>query len=387
MPKPQLAICVLSLGLLASCSTPPTARLESRPAPPRSDFSRVAEPVAPRFVPAGDPRFVCHGRIDRANPAGPILIWQASRISVDFEGEKLGLRWGPSLGQNCFDVEIDGVKHLLIIPPAKAGRDTFLPPLGPGRHQLSLFKRTEANAGTARFEGIEVADDAHVRTPAPEARSVQMEFIGDSITAGACDEDGAEDQWEDRSTHNGALSYAALTAAAFDADYRNISVSGMGVVTGWVNKRAVRIWDRLYPETSSVRADLSDWTPRVVFVNLGENDDSFTRAKRRPFPAAFADEYERLGRQIRRTYPGAQIVLLRGGMFGGAKSPALRAAWEKAVARLEAGDPRIHHFIFTHWSEKHPRVPDHRAMADELIAWLRSREFMHPAPAIAPGSF
>jgi hypothetical protein len=56
-----------------------------------------------------------------------------------------------------------------------------------------------------------------------------MEFIGDSITVGACNEDGDADQWENRRTHNAAMSYAALTAEAFSADHRNIAVSGMGV--------------------------------------------------------------------------------------------------------------------------------------------------------------
>mgnify|MGYP000408550297 CR=1 FL=1 len=37
-------------------------------------------------------------------------------------------------------------------------------------------------------------------------------------------------------------------------------------------------------------------------------------------------------------------------------------------ARHEAGDAKVHHFVFQHWTETHPRVVDDRAMADELIA-------------------
>jgi len=62
-----------------------------------------------------------------------------------------------------------------------------------------------------------------------------------------------------------------------------------------------------------------------VFVNLGENDDSFTHAKGRPFPATFSADYVGLVRAIRLANPASEIVLLRGGMFGGAKSPALRS--------------------------------------------------------------
>jgi hypothetical protein len=110
-----------------------------------------------------------------------------------------------------------------------------------------------------------------------------------------------------------------------------------------------------------------------VCVNLGENDDAFTRANGRPFPAAFTAGYVALVKEIRGAWPEARIVLLRGGMWGGAKGPDLRAAWEAAVRELEADDPRITHFVFKHWSEQHPRVSDHRAMADELVRWLKAQ--------------
>jgi hypothetical protein len=79
---------------------------------------------------------------------------------------------------------------------------------------------------------------------------------------------------------------------------------------------------------------------------------------------------------MRAAYPKAEIVLLRGGMFGGAKSEPLRAAWTEGVQRLETGDVHVHHFVFQHWSETHPRVNDHRALADELVGWLKMQPFM-----------
>jgi hypothetical protein len=46
------------------------------------------------------------------------------------------------------------------------------------------------------------------------------------------------------------------------------------------------------------------------------------------------------------------------------------------VTQLEAADPAISHFVFAHWTRSHPRVADDRAMADELIAWLKQQPFM-----------
>jgi lysophospholipase L1-like esterase len=205
-----------------------------------------------------------------------------------------------------------------------------------------------------------------------------MEFFGDSIMVGACNEDGATDQWEDRRTHNNALSYTALTAGAFLADYRCIAISGMGVAAGWTEVRAGQAWDRLYPTADSPRADLQAWQPDVACLNFGENDDSFPRAHHQAFPAGFTAGYVELVKAIRSAYPHTEIVLLRGGMFGGAQSAPLRRSWDAAVRELEAEDPAVSHFVFTHWSSNHPRVADDQALAAELIAWLKAQRFMRP---------
>jgi lysophospholipase L1-like esterase len=203
-----------------------------------------------------------------------------------------------------------------------------------------------------------------------------MEFIGDSKTVGACNEDGNTDQWDNRRTHNGKLSYAAMTAEAFSADHRNISVSGMGIITGYVDVKAGEMWNRLYPKASSAAADLNAWTPDVVFVNLGANDESFTRTHDQPFPAGFTDGYVSLVRAIRAAYPKAYIVLLQGGMSGGMHSEPFNEAWKAAVTQLESDDKNISHYILRYQAKNHPRVAEDRVLADELIAWLKQQDFM-----------
>jgi hypothetical protein len=63
-------------------------------------------------------------------------------------------------------------------------------------------------------------------------------------------------------------------------------------------------------------------------------------------------------------------------MYGGSQSTPLREAWEAVVKEVEAADPAVSHYAFTHWSSTHPRVTDDRALADELTAWLKSQAFM-----------
>jgi len=359
-----------------SCLFVLAATLSLIPVPGICAPSTPSLSVAMQFLSAADPRFHYEGRFDLASPAGPVAIWQGSRIGLDFSGAQLVLHFDGIQGQNFFDVAVDDAIAVLSVPPGPGRRLVFPEHLGEGRHHLTVFKRSEAAAGWARFTGVEIAAGAKAWTPAEPAYRLRMEFFGDSITAGACNEDGATDQWENFRTHNNVRSYAALTAAALAADYRNIAVSGMGIAAGYVEVRAGQVWDRAYPVAGSRRADLNAWQPDVAFVNFGENDDSFTRNNGQPFPAGFTDGYVALVRGIRQAYPKAQLVLLRGGMFGGAQSAPLREAWETAVHQLEAGDPAIHSFVFTHWSANHPRVADDRAMADELIAWLRARDFI-----------
>ena len=331
---------------------------------------------APQLVAAKDQRFLYEGRFDFSDPASPPVVWQGSRISLDFSGSALTVRFGPSVEQNFFNLTVDAQTEIIAVPAGAGGSYVWPKPLGDIRHRLILFKRTEAAKGQVRFLGVELAGGAQAWAPAPSDYHLKMEFFGDSVMVGACNEDGATDQWETLRTHNNALSYPALTSAAFRADYRCMAVSGMGISTGYVDVKAGQVWDKLYPRADSPRADLKAWQPNVALVNYGENDDSFTRNQQQPFPTDYAGGYVALIKAIRAAYPHTHLVLMRGGMFGGAKSPVFRAAWEAAVQALESKDLAISHFVFTHWSANHPRVSDHRAMADELTAWLKVQPFM-----------
>ena len=57
------------------------------------------------------------------------------------------------------------------------------------------------------------------------------------------------------------------------------------------------------PESVIGGRDLNAWKPDVVFVNLGDNDESFTVKQKQPFPVDFNDGYISLVRAIRAAYP------------------------------------------------------------------------------------
>jgi len=297
--------------------------------------------------------------------------------------------------QNFFDVTVDGetlvVGLAAVAPTVDPGQGTWMVTprgsdpvlrfvwprtLGPGRHSVEVYKRSEASAGHVAFVGVQLAAAASVLKPAERDYRFRLQFIGDSITAGACNEDGSTDQWESRRTHNFALSYAAVVAKSLRADLHCMAVSGMGITPAWADVTVSQVWDRAYPRPDAPRVNLAAWLPDVVCINLGENDDSFGRSHGHPFPAGYRPGLVAFVRSVRAAWPNAHIVLLRGGMYGGAKSDELRDAWTAAVKELETGDAAISHFVFSHWSGNHPRVADDRAMAGELVAWLGQQPFM-----------
>jgi beta-lactamase class D/lysophospholipase L1-like esterase len=327
-------------------------------------------------IPACDKCFRYEGRIDFNDPNSPVIVWQASRISIDFEGDTLTLLFNGAKAQNFFDAKIDNAITIVEANEGMPTKDATFTGLGKGRHHLLLSKRSEGNAGSVHFNGIQIDDEAKVWASAPVAYKLKMEFFGDSKTVGACNEDDGNDQWDTRRTHNGLLSYAAMTAEAFNADHRNVSVSGMGVITGYVDVNVGQMWNKIHPKASSPLADMKSWVPDVAFVNLGENDDSFTKKENKPFPSDFNDQYVSLVRNIRGAYPKAHIVLLRGGMYGGMHSSELDAAWKDNVAQLEANDKNISHYVLKYQAMNHPRVAEDRKLADELIDWLKQQDFM-----------
>jgi len=199
-------------------------------------FAVLAVHASAATIPASHPEIHYEGRFDTSFSDSIGIIWQASRISFEFTGDSVELLFSAAKGQNFFDLTLDDKTHVIELlenqPPAK----TRLENLGPGPHRLTLFKRSEADAGHVRFDGVQLSSDGKLLRFNRPSYAHKFLFLGDSITAGACNEDGDTDQWENRRTHNAAKSYAAFTAQAFDADHRNISVSGMGIAMGWVPK-------------------------------------------------------------------------------------------------------------------------------------------------------
>jgi lysophospholipase L1-like esterase len=325
------------------------------------------------LVSGGDPRLQFIGRFDGARADAPLMAWSGSEIRARFSGDRLVLRLEALRGPCWFTAEIDGTPHTLALVPGATQAWQPAGALAAGDHTLRLVKRTEGSMAEARFHGLELAPGASLLAP-PPPRPLRFEFYGDSITAGACNGDAGEDQFDDASTHDGTRAYGALTAGRLDADYIGIALGGTGITRTWHDYLMPEVWDRVAPRPDAPRAPPPERAPDVVFVNLGQNDHGFPASRGEPFAADYGPRYLAFVRDLRARYPRARLVLLTGGMTGWKEQPALERTTRATAARLRAGgDALVWTFTFEAFAATHPRFDVHERMADELVAFLRRR--------------
>lgn len=240
-----------------------------------------------------------------------------------------------------------------------------------------------------------------------EDKTCRLEFIGDSITSGEGAVGGqAEEDWIPMwcsAVHN----YTAMTAQALNADYRVISQSGWGVMTGWDNNPHCNI-PRYYGQVcgllngesnEALRAfednDFSSWQPDAVVINLGTNDygafhspewtDPLTgqiyKQRLEADGSCNAEDLELfveaacsfLGK-LRGYNPKAHLIWAYG-MLGIPIMPAIYRAVDRYVSRTE--DLKVSVFQLpdmtpeTTGARAHPGLPAHEYAAKELSGYMR----------------
>lgn len=353
--RPASLLAVMSAGVFPPALHP-------------SDFVRDAS--AGPLIAANDARLRWVGRIGNA-AGGKRLAWSGSELRARFTGTGLALGFAPTHGATShFTVEIDGRRHALAVPAQSAGEWRLREPLPPGEHTLRLVKRTEGSMAETVFTGLRLAEGGRLLSP-PPPRPLKLEFYGDSITAGACNGDIAEDQYDDLSSHDGTRAYGALTAERLGADYVGIAVSGIGITATWHDLLMPDVWDREAPRKDAAIAPPDARAPDVVLLNVGQNDHGFPASQGRSIAADFGERYLAFVRQLRGRYPQARLVLLMGGMSAPQEQPAIPHAVQRAVQTLrDAGDAKVWSYRFQAFAWAHPRIDVHAQMADELTRFL-----------------
>jgi lysophospholipase L1-like esterase len=321
-----------------------------------------------------------------ANDDGSVQVaWPASGIEGGFRGSELSVTIEDA-GETLMDVTIDGVTETLALEPG-VHRYELRDWRNVADHRFRITRKSEIfSGGVSIIRGVDIGAGDWIAPPAYDHR---MLVLGDSISAGY----GVlgADQTCSYSAETGAplQTYAALTAAAFNAELNLIAISGRGVTRNYAGGEGLVMgWqlDKALPDHEPLW-DPSAFRPELVVVNLGANDFSpgYPDAEIESRPGEkFETEYAALLGALRAAYPEARIIAAIGplGESGVADAVARAVAAHNASANDAVGHIVLERAQSGHvWGcDWHPGVDSQRVMAAQLIGmienelgWTRAR--------------
>ena len=319
------------------------------------------------------------GRIDFSSGESADLYWSGSSIKINFEGESVEVLAQDVDTLNYYNVILDSDSIIIFHPTSEKKYYTLVSGLNDGKHSIEIFRRTEWSKGKTSFFDFRFSGDADI-LPKDKAKKHKIEFYGDSITAGYANDDSTGSDNPQGMNTNNYMSYAAITARNFDAEYSCIAKGGIGIMISWFDFTMPDIYDRLVPNDENSKWDFSLFTPDIVVVNLFQNDSWLVnKPERKEFKEAFGDKapserfivdsYKDFIKSIRNKYPNANIICALGSMDATREGSPWPGYINKAVKEL--GDAKIKaHFFKYKNTNGHPSMAEHEVMASDLTKFI-----------------
>ncbi len=250
---------------------------------------------------------------------------------------------------------------------------------------VQVVKLSETAMSTVGISAINVTEGSIAPTA---QKDLYIEFIGDSITCGYGVDDEDRTHSFSTTTEDATKTYAYKTAAALDADYSLVSISGYGVLSGYSSDGSIsasqimsKYYDKIgfsYGTSGGESVSSWDWDferqPDVVIINLGTNDASYCGSDTEKCEA-FRDAYVELLELVREKNPDA-VILCTLGIMG----DDLYSYIEEAVALYSeaSGDANVDllHFDTQSFSDGiaadwHPTEATHEKAAAKLTEKLQ----------------
>ena len=335
-----------------------------------------------RLVTPDNPNIVYHGRINFANTLAPEIYWAGSGFTLWFEGTSVEVILDDTRGKkynNYYNAIIDDNVSEIKVIRCTEGEVAYkiAEDLEPGIHKLQLLRRTDTTTPLSKFMGVKIDPKKQLIEPQEEQPSLKIEFYGNSITSGHGILDESRKNNDDRATWNNYQTYAAKTARAINADYRCISMSGIGIMVSWYDLIMPQLYDQLIPWNEYPKWNFSQWQADIVVINLGQNDSWLINDMPQiPNQEQRIEAYLNFIKSIREKYADAIIVCTLGNMGAcktGSKWPGyVASAVEKCNTDLN--DAKVFYVPMTYKNtEGHPTVSEHQQMADVLIPFIESK--------------
>ena len=365
----------VSLVLTGAATQLPAAAADPQPAP-------IADTVR------------TSGRV-KAVDGGLAYSWPG----VTFEGRFRGTGVGVALddGNADYDLFVDNRRRAHWVLPGEGTK--FVTGLPDGEHTVRLVKRNESPWATSTFRGFVPWTGGEI-LQAPAPRPVQLEFYGDSYTAGYGNESTSRECTGDEvnRTTNADAAFPAIVGRAVGAEVHVNAFSGRGMVRNYAGS-ALATSFRTYADRAllAVPGDTwqrpADWQPQVVVVGLGINDFSTAVGAGEPWTeetlrTQYREAYDGFVDSLRSSYGPETFIVL------GAPdhTPEIRATTVAiGQERLAAGDDRVIAWAFgnidlngCHW---HPSAADHVTIAQnltQLVTSVLSVDGIAPSPEPEP---
>ncbi|BDI27965.1 hypothetical protein CCAX7_000160 [Capsulimonas corticalis] len=256
--------------------------------------------------------------------------------------------------------------------------------LSTGTHTL-VIRDNGDTASQSWLESI-VLDNGAALDQADPLPNRRIEFYGDSTTFASPlsgpnvpgpNDDPNDDQFWTASSYN---AYTGQTGRNLNADYRIIGKGGIGVSYGAAGTPMLSVWNRLAFSTAEPLYDLTQWTPDVVVVGLGQNDKSFI-GQGGSYDVAytkFVADYLTQVRNLRTAYPNAVIVCMNTTMTDptffvsqdGINGPFTHLQTDSEFATARTNGKLLVHTFTQQGFGFHPKAIQHKLMADSLTQWI-----------------
>ena len=312
--------------------------------------------------------------------SGKYFDWSGSAVTAGFQGTGIGVRLTASAENSeradYFNVYIDDRPPYVLTVTPDQEEYTLAEDLPPAHHTVKLVKRTEAAFGMLIcFKGF-IYPEGTGPAAAPARAEKSILFLGDSITAGYGNE-GVGSGFV-LSQENASLTFGSLTAEALGMEATLVARSGVGLhisLGGEKDKTVGDYFDKTLYHTATVTNRRTSETPSIIVLNIGTNDYAVGVGD-----GDFYTDCLAFVKTLRRTFPGAAVIL----MTGGGQDKQLYI-FEKVAADIRSQYPsaRIGVFesslkIYTCEPEDlgrdgHPSVIGHRKMARELTEFIRQK--------------
>ncbi|MGW2378779.1 GDSL-type esterase/lipase family protein [Streptomyces sp. NPDC001658] len=296
-----------------------------------------------------DPNIVYVGRWDTGSGTTAVPGWTGAYLQTSFTGTTVKVRARDAV--NLY-VSIDGGPD--VFHAGVRGTVNLTPrPLSSGTHTLRISYRS----GDTVFQGLVL--DSGARTVAPSMPSGLVEFVGDSITAGALTDRLALDSYAWKTGERLGMRHTQIARSG----YCLVAQSGCTGLSGQFFRNA---------SAGGTNWDFSRYRANAVVINLGTNDIGHGVSG-----AAFQSSYTRFLADVRGVYPDAQLFAVQT-----LKKRYVNETKAAVSARNSAGDSRVHFVDTTGWltdgtdyedGNGHPNEAGHTKFANRLAPVVNAR--------------